>query len=104
MIQSLVMVYAQLIHTQLNAVVNFLCSVPGPNGETALEFVLSQWVERQFLFFGAYETKVSIIALAKLLQVHQAFFSPISLNSRSSKLKDFHPKIRIFHLNSRNFA
>ena len=70
MIQSLVMVYAQLIHTQLNAVVNFLCSVPGPNGETALEFVLSQWVERQFLFFGAYETKVSIIALAKLLQVH----------------------------------
>ena len=69
MIQSLVMVYAQLIHTQLNAVVNFLCSVPGPNGETALEFVLSQWVERQFLFFGAYETKVSIIALAKLLQV-----------------------------------
>jgi len=67
-IQSLVMVYAQLIHTQLNAVVNFLCSVPGPNGETALEFVLSQWVERQFLFFGAYETKVSIIALAKLLQ------------------------------------
>ena len=69
-IQSLIMVYAQLIHTQLNAVVNFLCSVPGPNGETALEFVLSQWVDRQFLFFGAYETKVSIIALAKLLQVH----------------------------------
>ena len=57
-IQSLIMVYAQLIHTQLNAVVNFLCSVPGPNGETALEFVLSQWVDRQFLFFGAYETKV----------------------------------------------
>ena len=58
-IQSLIMVYAQLIHTQLNAVVNFLCSVPGPNGETALEFVLNQWVERQFLFFGHYETKVT---------------------------------------------
>jgi len=67
-VQSLIMVYAQLMHTQLNAVINFLCSVPGPNGETALEFVLSQWVERQFLFYGAYETKVSIIALAKLLQ------------------------------------
>ena len=62
------MVYAQLIHTQLNAVINFLCSVPGPNGETALEFVLTKWVERQFLFYGAYETKVSIVALAKLLQ------------------------------------
>ena len=67
-IQSLLMVYAQLVHTQLEAVLSFLCSVPGPTGETALDFVLTQWVSRQHLFYGAYETKVSIVALAKLLQ------------------------------------
>ena len=67
-IQSLLMVYAQLVHTQLEAVLTFLCSVPGPTGETALNFVLTQWVVRQHLFYGAYETKVSIVALAKILQ------------------------------------
>ena len=36
------MVYAQLIHTQLNPVLNFLSSVPGPTGESALAFVLDK--------------------------------------------------------------
>ena len=67
-IQSLLMVYAQLVHTQLEAVLRFLCSVPGPTGENALNFVLTEWVARQHLFYGAYETKVSIVALSKLLQ------------------------------------
>lgn len=62
------MVYAQLIHTKLTAVLNFLSSVPGPAGETALNFVMTEWVSRQHLFFGCYETKVSTIALAKILQ------------------------------------
>ena len=67
-IQSLLMVYAQLVHSQLEAVLRFLCSVPGPTGENALNFVLTEWVARQHLFYGAYETKVSIVALSKLLQ------------------------------------
>ena len=46
-IQSLIMVYAQLIHSQLSAVLNFLCSVPGPSGELALHFVMTEWVSRQ---------------------------------------------------------
>ena len=66
-IQSLIMVYAQLIHTQLDAVINFLCSVPGPSGEPALHFVMTAWVARQHVFYGAYEKKVSLVALAKLL-------------------------------------
>jgi len=67
-IQSLIMVYAQLVHTQLPAVLNFLCSVPGPSGELALHFVMTEWVSRQHLFYGSYEKKVSVVALAKLLQ------------------------------------
>ncbi len=67
--QSLLMVFARLAaHGQLEALLNFLSSVPGPNGEPALEFVLSKWVSRHHVFYGAYENKVSIVALAKLLQ------------------------------------
>ena len=62
------MVYAQLIHSQLGAVLNFLSSVPGPSGESALAFVLTEWLSRQHVFYGAYDNKVSIVALAKLLQ------------------------------------
>ena len=83
-IQSLLMVYAQLVHTQLEAVLAFLCSVPGPTGETALNFVLTEWVARQHLFYGAYETKVSIVALAKLLQ-H-------GVNTNDTRLQDINVK------------
>jgi hypothetical protein len=67
-IQSLVLVYAQLIHSRLDGVLTFLSSVPGPTGNSALHFVMTEWVTRQHLFYGAYETKVSLTALAKLLQ------------------------------------
>jgi len=52
------MVYAHLIHTQLDAVLNFLSTVPGPTGQSALQFVLTEWCSRQHLFYGAYEGKV----------------------------------------------
>ncbi len=38
------MVFAQLVHTQLNALLSFLTSVPGPTGESALAFVLTKHV------------------------------------------------------------
>jgi len=65
--QSLIMVYAHLVHSQMDAVLNFLSSVPGPKGQSALHFVLNQWCSRQHVFTGAYENKVGSIALAKLL-------------------------------------
>ncbi|XP_067683421.1 importin-9-like [Haliotis asinina] len=66
--QSLVMVFAHLIHTQMEAVLDFLTSVPSPTGRPALEFVMSEWCSRQHLFYGSYERKVSSVALCKLLQ------------------------------------
>ena len=66
--QSLIMVYAHLVHSQLEAVLQFLSSVPGPTGQSALHFVLSEWVGKQQQFFGCYESKVTITAVAKLLQ------------------------------------
>jgi len=67
-IQSLILVYAHLVHSELEAVLQFLSGVPSPRGDTALKWVLEEWVARQQAFFGSYETKVSIVALGKLLQ------------------------------------
>ncbi|XP_045131067.1 importin-9-like [Portunus trituberculatus] len=67
-VQNLVLVYAQLVHSQLEGVLTFLAGVPGPSGQSALHFVLTQWCSKQHLFFGAYEEKVSAVALAKLLE------------------------------------
>lgn len=59
-IQSLVLVYAHLIHTRLEAVIGFLGGVPGPSGQSALAFVLMQWCSKQHLFYGNYERKASL--------------------------------------------
>nr|KAF6395287.1 importin 9 [Rousettus aegyptiacus] len=66
--QSLIMVFAHLVHTQLEPLLEFLCSLPGPTGKPALEFVMAEWTGRQHLFYGQYEGKVSSVALCKLLQ------------------------------------
>lgn len=66
--QSLLMVYAHLINTQFDAILNFLFTVPGPTGQSAFAFVLSEWVSRQHLFLGRYERKVSTVALCKILE------------------------------------
>ncbi|XP_060701629.1 importin-9 [Hemiscyllium ocellatum] len=66
--QSLIMVFAHLVHNQLEPLLEFLCSLPGPTGKPALEFVMSEWTSRQPLFYGQYEGKVSTVAMCKLLQ------------------------------------
>ena len=66
--QSLVLVYAHLIHTQLDAVLNFLSTVPGPTGQSALQFVLTEWCSRQHFFYGAYERKVRYVNTSDQIQ------------------------------------
>ncbi|OCT91946.1 importin-9 [Xenopus laevis] len=66
--QSLIMVFAHLVHSQLEPLLEFLCSLPGPTGKPALEFVMSEWMSRQHMFYGQYEGKVSSVALCKILQ------------------------------------
>lgn len=65
---SLMMTFAHLFVTQMEAVLNFLSTVPGPTGEPAIQFVFSNWLCRQQLFYGAYERKVSTMALCKLFE------------------------------------
>ncbi|TST85775.1 Importin-9 [Bagarius yarrelli] len=79
-LQSLIMVFAHLVHSQLEPLLEFLSSLPGPTGKPALEFVMMEWMSRQHLFYGQYEGKVSAIALCKLLQ-H-------GINSSDKRLQD----------------
>lgn len=67
-IMSLVMIFAHLFLIQMDAVMNFLSSVPGPTGEPAMNFVFTNWLSRQHLFYGTYERKVSIMALCKIFE------------------------------------
>ncbi|XP_067100238.1 importin-9 [Osmerus mordax] len=78
--QSLIMVFAHLVHSQLDPLLEFLSSLPGPTGKPALEFVMAEWMGRQHLFYGQYEGKVSTVALCKLLQ-H-------GLNTNDKRLQD----------------
>lgn len=67
-IQNLIVVFAQLIHGKLEDVLDFLSSVPGPEGDSALCFVMTLWVGKQPSFYGHYERKVTVLALSKLLE------------------------------------
>lgn len=67
-IMSLVVVFAHLVLTQMDAVLNFLSTVPGPTGEPAMQFVFNNWLAKQTNFFGTYERKVTTMALCKLFE------------------------------------
>lgn len=56
--QSLIVVFAHLIQNNLNDVVNFLVSTPGPQGGSAFDFVMYEWVTKQHFFSGPYDIKV----------------------------------------------
>ena len=52
------MVFIQLIRHQLEPTLEFLSTVPGPTGKSALDYVLTEWCAKQTSFFGSYEHKV----------------------------------------------
>jgi hypothetical protein len=66
--QSLIMVFAQLMHYKMDAVLTFLSNLPGPTGQPVLDFLMTEWVAKQNLFVGPYDCKISILALAKILE------------------------------------
>lgn len=67
-VMSLVMIFAYLFITQIDAILNFLTTVPGPTGEPAIQFVFSQWLNNQNLFYGRFERKLSMMALCKIFE------------------------------------
>lgn len=66
--QSLIMVFAHLLHSKMDAVLLFLSNLPGPTGKPSLEFFMTEWVSKSTMFSGQYDCKVSMLALAKILE------------------------------------
>ena len=60
------MVFIQLIRYQIEATLEFLSTVPGPTGKSALDYVLTEWCSKQDSFFGNYETKVRFVELTEV--------------------------------------
>ena len=54
LVQYLIMVYSQLVHSQMEAVLMFLSNVPGLTGNSALHFVMSEWVSKQPNLYGSF--------------------------------------------------
>nr|XP_002127531.1 importin-9 [Ciona intestinalis] len=66
--QSLILIFAHLINLKIESVVTFLSSLPTASGDTALHYVMTEWCEKQSMFYGSYDRKMSIVALSKLLE------------------------------------
>ena len=71
-VQSLLMVLVYLMHTQLEATLSFLERIPDVSGQSSMVFVLQEWTSRHSSFFGKWETRMSSLAMADLLNHYLA--------------------------------
>lgn len=65
---NLIMIFAHLFLTQMDALLNFLGTVPGPTGESAITFIFNNWLSHHGSFYGFYCRKVSLMALCKVFE------------------------------------
>ncbi|PAA59576.1 hypothetical protein BOX15_Mlig007892g1 [Macrostomum lignano] len=65
--QSVILVFSQLCLHHPDHFVSFLSVTPDSRGRPALEQLLKCWLSRQHLFFGAYQLRVTVMALTALL-------------------------------------
>eukprot|EP01114_Cavostelium_apophysatum_P021316 TRINITY_DN7402_c0_g1_i1.p1 TRINITY_DN7402_c0_g1~~TRINITY_DN7402_c0_g1_i1.p1 ORF type:complete len:1045 (+),score=264.94 TRINITY_DN7402_c0_g1_i1:38-3136(+) len=71
LIQSLILVFERLVHTHPTDVINFLSSVQMPQHQTtALNYVIGQWVKWHIDFSGSSNSKLSLVALAKIFHMN----------------------------------
>uniref|UniRef100_H2ZMC2 Importin N-terminal domain-containing protein n=1 Tax=Ciona savignyi TaxID=51511 RepID=H2ZMC2_CIOSA len=66
--QSLLLIFAHLFNSRTESVVSFLSSLPCTSAESALHYVMSEWCDKQTMFYGSYDRKVSTVALSKILE------------------------------------
>uniref|UniRef100_A0A915JWL9 Importin-9 n=1 Tax=Romanomermis culicivorax TaxID=13658 RepID=A0A915JWL9_ROMCU len=82
--QSLIMVFAHLIHYDLESVVKFLSLVVMPAGNlTALEFVFKIWCDKQRIFLGAYDQKVRTLIVNRKMMLLNKCTEKCGKNQRS---------------------
>lgn len=101
--QSMLMVFGYLFCSEVEAVVQFLSTVPGPTGASALQFVLEQWLIRERYFTGLYEHIISTVGLCKLLEYaissHDPSFDTILIKEVARNKIDYVPVlIQVFKI------
>ncbi len=79
LVQTLVLVFARLIHSNPANVLDFLAKSKTPDGGSALSFLLTVWVENQTAFYGAYQTKVTLFALVALFRLNSPQINAIKV-------------------------
>eukprot|EP01135_Chromosphaera_perkinsii_P002845 Nk52_evm35s228 gene=Nk52_evmTU35s228 len=65
-LQEMVLVFAQLIHADVNWVVEYLLGVTVHEEVNGLKLLMEKWVDNQETFHGVYDIKVSITALSNI--------------------------------------
>lgn len=99
--QKVLEVYAHLIHTQPNTVLNFLASSLSPEGEiSALELVVSEGLCRGSYSFRGKESKTLKLAFGKILEYALSNLSSqlhrIVVRGKALLNLDYQLKIKIF--------
>lgn len=77
--QTLVLVFARLIHLNVNKTLDFLSSSTLPDGSPALPYVMRTWADHQVVFKGSYQRKVTILALVALVQLNNAKINSVTV-------------------------
>ncbi|XP_018331557.1 importin-9 isoform X2 [Agrilus planipennis] len=66
--EHLIVIFAYLFYYNMQDTMEFLNQIPGPQGESALVFVLNKWLSKPYVYYGKFELRLNIMALAKILE------------------------------------
>ncbi|KAF5285289.1 hypothetical protein FQR65_LT13279 [Abscondita terminalis] len=66
--ESLLIIFAYLFYYHLEAVINYLTLIPGPDGRSALAFVLDRWLLKNYIYGGKYQFNLNVLALTRLIE------------------------------------
>lgn len=59
--ESLLVIFASLFYTHLDTVIYYLTLIPGPQGESALTFVLNRWLSKCYNFSSRYQCNLKYV-------------------------------------------
>ncbi|XP_022915238.1 importin-9 [Onthophagus taurus] len=65
---GLLIIFVYLFHVHTDTLINTLSVIPGPNGDSALAYILHRWIKANGLFLVKYELRLSLFALSRVME------------------------------------
>lgn len=59
--RSLLLVFAYLFYHHLGETIGYLAAIPGPDGQSALAFVMDKWLSKKFDYGGKYQNNLKLV-------------------------------------------